>query len=275
MKSETALAGIRTNLPTFTYRIRRSNTHRLMKRTETARASAASAFVSSRSSSGAPPRARRASPPLASSTARVDRPPTPRYRPPLARRAASSCRAGSARGRSKWSAPHTCTRGAARRPPALPAGRREAGGASRRETERRRLHPSRFMALPAATYPRLGMADAVVPIAKPPRAVDSDAAVTDPWLRLPARRWGACGDRPAAPVVAPRPTQIGSPRLAEPRCRPPISASTEQRTTGTIHLFPFSPFPLDPGTSGATVFVARPRALALLTYAIARTLNLR
>ena len=124
-----------------------------MKRTETARASAASAFVSSRSSSGAPPRARRASPPLAAAPARVDRPPTPRYRPWLACRVASSCRAGSSRGRSKSSAPHTCTRGACTSP-AHPSSRPSEG--RRRVTARAGTEApaSRFMALPAATYPR-------------------------------------------------------------------------------------------------------------------------
>ena len=208
----------------------------------------------------------------------VDRPPTPRYRPPLARRGASSCRAGPACGRSKVVRPthlhpRCCTS------PARPSSRPSGGRGSVTARDGTEAPASITIHGAASGDDCRGMGDAVVPIAKPPRAVDSDAAVTDPRLRLPARRWGACGDRPAAPVVAPRPTQIGSPRLAEPRCRPPISTSS--RATHNRHILPVPTLALaarhvvtPTGTSGATVFVARPRALALVTYAVARTLNL-
>ena len=80
MKSATPPSGMRTNLPSFTYRMRRSRTQRSMKRTDTESASAASALVSNRSRPGLPPRVRRAGPPLARSTARLDRALTHSYR---------------------------------------------------------------------------------------------------------------------------------------------------------------------------------------------------
>jgi hypothetical protein len=94
MKSATLLSGMRTNLPTFTKRMRRSRTHRSMKRTDTENASAASAFVSNRSRPGLPPRVRRAGRPLARSTARLGRVLTHPYRGSASQSAANKFSCG-------------------------------------------------------------------------------------------------------------------------------------------------------------------------------------
>ena len=79
-----------------------------MKRTDTESASAASAFVSNRSRPGLPPRVRRAGPPPARSTARLDRVLTHSYRA-AARQSAAKKFPHDGTSRREVQPPHTCT----------------------------------------------------------------------------------------------------------------------------------------------------------------------